>query len=135
MVLLGVGVLGVFLPLLPTTPFLLLAAACFVRSSDRLYSSLMNHRILGPFIRNYRDHKAISRSALASTLALLWATLAVSAILTPTTTLVRVILLGVGIGVTAHLLHLKRRPRACGGAGDEAIIGYGKGGNRSRNHE
>jgi hypothetical protein len=116
MILLGLGVLGVFLPLLPTTPFLLLAAACFVRSSDRLYSSLMNHRLLGPYIRNYRDHRAISRGALASTLALLWATLAVSAFLTPSTALVRVILLAVGIGVTAHLLSLRRRPGSCGGA-------------------
>lgn len=135
MVLLGVGVLGVFLPLLPATPFLLLAAACFVRSSERLYSSLMSHRLLGTCIRNYRDHRAISRSALVSTLALLWASLAVSAFLTPSTPLVRLILLGVGIGVTAHLFHLKRRPGSCGGAGEEAIIGYGKGGNRSRNHD
>jgi hypothetical protein len=129
------GVLGVFVPLLPATPFLLLAAACFVRSSDKLHSSLMSHRLLGPYIRNYRDHRAISRSALASTLAVLWATLAVSAFLTPSTPLVRLILLGVGIGVTVHLLHLKRRPGSCGGEGDDAIIGYGKGGNRSRNHD
>jgi len=128
-------VLGVFLPLLPTTPFLLLAAACFVRSSDRLYSSLMSHRLLGPYIRNYRDHRSISRRALASTLAFLWATLAVSAFLTPSTTPARLVLLGVGIGVTAHLLRLKRRPGTCGGAGGEAIIGHGKGGNRNRDHE
>jgi uncharacterized membrane protein YbaN (DUF454 family) len=59
----GLGVLGIFVPLLPTTPFLLVAAACFVRSSDRLYQRLITHRTLGPYIRNYREHRAITRRA------------------------------------------------------------------------
>jgi uncharacterized membrane protein YbaN (DUF454 family) len=95
----------------------------------------MSHRLLGPYIRNYRDHRAISKGALASTLAVLWTTLAVSAILAPTTTLAKVILLGVGIGVTAHLLHLRRGSDTCGGAGGETIIGHGKGGDLNRDHE
>lgn len=116
MLLLGIGVLGIFLPLLPSTPFLLLAAACFVRSSEKLYSSLMGHRLLGPFIRNYRDHRAMGSGALVSTLALLWATLAVSAFLTASSPIVKVLLLAVGIGVTVHLLFLwKRGSRTCRG--------------------
>jgi len=73
---LGLGALGVVLPLLPTTPFLLLAAACFFRSSDRLYDWLMRHRWFGPYIRNYREHRAIALGAKVGTLTLLWATLA-----------------------------------------------------------
>lgn len=62
---LAIGVVGVFVPLLPTTPFLLLAAACFFRSSDRLYSWLVNHKWLGSYIRNYREHRAMTRRAKA----------------------------------------------------------------------
>ena len=55
------GVLGVVLPVLPTTPFVLLAAACFARSSDRFYNGLLNHRIAGPIIADWREHRAMKR--------------------------------------------------------------------------
>ena len=57
------GILGIFLPLLPTTPFLLLAAACFFRSSPRLYNWLISHKRMGPYIRNFREHRAIPLKA------------------------------------------------------------------------
>lgn len=69
---LALGGLGLFLPLLPTTPFLILAAAAFARSSPRLHGWLLGHRVLGPVIRNWRDHRAIPpRAKLASVLAML----------------------------------------------------------------
>lgn len=55
------GGLGVVLPVLPTTPFLLLAAACFARSSDRFYNGMLNHRIAGPIIADWREHRAMKR--------------------------------------------------------------------------
>lgn len=59
----GLGILGVFLPLLPTTPFMLLAAWCFARSSERLHRWLLTHRTFGPIIENWNQHRAIPRKA------------------------------------------------------------------------
>ena len=69
---LSMGMLGVVLPLLPTTPFVLLSAYCFARSSQRLHDWLLNHRHFGPLIVNWREHRAIRRSAkVVSTISIL----------------------------------------------------------------
>ena len=103
----GLAAAGVFLPLLPTTPFLLLAAACFIRSSDRLYWWLTGHKWFGPYIRGYREHKAITTRARVVALLLLWATLGYAAIAVVNALAVRVLLSVVGVGVTLHLVRLK----------------------------
>ena len=69
---LGLAVLGVFLPLLPTTPFLLLASACYVRSSERLHGWLMRNRLLGGYIRNFKERRGIALRAKVTTVVLLW---------------------------------------------------------------
>ena len=66
------AVLGVFLPLLPTTPFLLLASACYVRSSERLHGWLMGNRLLGGYLRNFKEHRGVPLRARVVTVALLW---------------------------------------------------------------
>ena len=68
----GLGVLGIFLPLLPTTVFLLLAAACYARSSERFYLKLVNSPWLGGYIRNQREGRGMRRRDKIVTLALLW---------------------------------------------------------------
>jgi uncharacterized protein len=103
----GLGAAGIFLPLLPTTPFLLLAAACFFRSSDRLYNWLIHHKWFGHYIKQYREHKAISRQTKLATLLLLWVTLAFSALVVLDSVWARILLLAVGIGVTLHVLAMK----------------------------
>ena len=103
----GLAVAGVFLPLLPTTPFLLLAATCFVRSSDRLYRWLIAHKWFGSYIRNYREHHAITRRAKVVLLLMLWSVLAYTAIGVLSVTALRVLLLLIGLGVTLHVLRLK----------------------------
>lgn len=56
---LALGVTGMFLPMLPTTPFLLLSAAAWVKASPSLYNWLLNHKVFGEYIRNYREQRAI----------------------------------------------------------------------------
>ena len=104
---LGVGVLGIFLPLLPTTVFMLIAAACYARSSDRLYNWLLNHKVFGPYIKNWREHRAITRRTKIVILVVLWGTLAFSAFVAVKLLLVQILLLLVGIGVTLFILKVK----------------------------
>ena len=77
---LGLGALGVLLPLLPTTPFLILAAYFFSRSSRRLHAWLLDHPVFGPPIENWRAHRAISRGAKLAALVAILLILAVSAL-------------------------------------------------------
>jgi uncharacterized membrane protein YbaN (DUF454 family) len=69
-ILVGLGVLGIFLPLLPTTPLLLLAAACFSRSSERWHRWLLNHRTFGPIIKSWHANRCIPRRAKIISIAL-----------------------------------------------------------------
>ena len=69
---LALGILGIFLPLLPTTPFLLLTAALYFKGSPRLYNWLLNHRHFGPYIRNFRENKAIPLRAKIISLVVMW---------------------------------------------------------------
>ncbi len=77
------GVIGIFLPVLPTTPFLLLAAACFVRSSRRFYLWLVEHPKLGPWIRNYLEGQGIPLKGKVYALVLMWASITLSCFLVP----------------------------------------------------
>ena len=69
------GVLGIFLPMLPTTPFLLLSAAAWVKASPSLYEWLINHRVLGEYIRNFREHQAIPLRVKIISVSLVWLTI------------------------------------------------------------
>ncbi|WP_448376304.1 YbaN family protein, partial [Fervidobacterium sp.] len=88
----AIGVIGIFVPLLPTTVFLLLAAACYIRSSERFYYWLINHRWLGTYIRNYREGKGIPLKTKIFTISILWLTITLSAIFAVKSLIVRVIL-------------------------------------------
>ena len=103
----GVGTVGIFVPLLPTTPFYLLAAACFFRSSDRLYQWLIGNRWCGPYIRNYREHRAIPRHAKIIALVLLWGTIGHAVLALLDHLWLRILLVAIAVGVTLYLLRLK----------------------------
>lgn len=101
-----VGIVGVFIPLLPTTPFLLLASFCYLRSSERMYNWLMNHKIFGAYIYCYLTYKAVPKKTKFGTIIFLWSTLIFSMIVVSSFH-VRIFLFVVGLGVSAHLLMLK----------------------------
>ena len=103
---LALGVLGIFLPLLPTTPFLLLAAACYVRSSEALYRRLLANRYLGPYIRSYREGRGLPLGAKVATIALLWVVISLSAAFATGSWVLRGVLLLIAAGVTTYLLTL-----------------------------
>jgi uncharacterized membrane protein YbaN (DUF454 family)/ribosomal protein S18 acetylase RimI-like enzyme len=103
---LGLGIAGIFLPLLPTTPFLLLSAFCFLRSSPRLYDWLVNHRMFGLYISSYLKYRTVPLKVKTSALALLWLTMLTTILLLPSLA-VRIILVVVGLGVSAHILSLR----------------------------
>ena len=107
----SVGTIGVFVPLLPTTPFLLLATACFIRSSDRLYAWLIHHRWFGSYIRNYREYHAITLHAKIVSLTLLWGMIGYSAVFVARAWWLRALLGIIAVGVTIHLLHLNTLTR------------------------
>jgi uncharacterized membrane protein YbaN (DUF454 family) len=107
LVSLGLGVLGAFLPVLPTTPFLLLSAALFLRSHKGLYEWLMNHPKLGPYIKNFMVHKAIPLRVKVVALITLWLTLLYCAIFVAEHWALRLMFITVAVGVTAHILSYK----------------------------
>lgn len=100
----GLGTLGIFVPLLPTTPFLLLAAACFVRSSGRLHHWLMNHRVYGPVIRGYREHRALPASSKVTILVFTWTAILSSVLIL--THPMRFVLLAPAIGATWMMIRM-----------------------------
>ncbi|KES22535.1 MULTISPECIES: YbaN family protein [Pseudomonas] len=79
----ALGVAGIFLPLLPTTPFLLLAAACFMRSSQRFYDWLVSHPRLGPWIGDYLEGNGIPLKGKLYTVGLMWISIGFSCYLVP----------------------------------------------------
>lgn len=103
----GLGIAGIFLPLLPTTPFLLLAAACFIRSSDRLYQWLIQNKWFGSYIRNYQEYRALPLRAKVVALILLWTTMSYTVFVLVNHLALRVFLLLVAVIVTVYLLRLK----------------------------
>lgn len=103
----GLALIGIFVPVLPTTPFLLLAAACFVRSSDRLYNWLMHHKWFGEYIRHYREYRAVTLQAKIIALVLLWSVIGYTALVVVSAWWLRGLLAAIAVGVTLHLLHIK----------------------------
>lgn len=101
----GLGFIGMFLPVLPTVPFWLLAAACFLRGSARLYKWLMTHPQYGEYIYQYREAKAISNRTRIVAITMLWVGMAISIWIVPVTA-VKIGLAIIGTGVTVYLVRM-----------------------------
>ena len=104
---LALGAVGIFLPLLPTTPFLLLSAGCFLRSSDYFYRWITNHRLFGRFIRMYLKYRAVSVRSKALSLILLWPVMMSTVIFFVEHLWLRLLLIAIASGVTVHILKIR----------------------------
>ena len=103
----GIGVIGIIVPVLPTTPFLLLAAICYMRGSQRLYNALLCNRFIGSYVRNYLEGRGMSLKMKMWTLSLLWVAIVCTAVLATDSLIIRIILAVVLTGVTIHILTVK----------------------------
>ena len=109
----ALGVLGIFLPLMPTTVFLLLAAYCYSHSSERFHNWLMNNRWLGKYIKNYKSGQGITVRQKVTTIVILWASIGFSIWFVAAAFWLTLLLAAVAVGVTLHLVMLKTyRPEA-----------------------
>jgi len=105
------AVIGIFVPVLPTTPFLLLTAFFFLRSSERLYQWLLSHKVFGPYLHNYIRYRAMTIKAKRAAIATLWLSLAISIYLV-NKTYVDIILIVIGISVSCYILSIKTLHKA-----------------------
>jgi uncharacterized membrane protein YbaN (DUF454 family) len=105
----ALGTLGIILPVLPTTPFLLAAAAFYLRGSARMYRWLHTNRLFGEYLRRYRSGEGLPLKVKISTISLLWISLGASALFAiPDSMLwVRILLGLIGTGVTIHLVRIR----------------------------
>lgn len=101
-----IGAIGVFIPILPTTPFLLLAAACYLRGSERLYRWMLSNRIFGAFIRNYLEGRGIRFTQKIFTLMILWVMIFFSIFYVVESFLLRTLVFLIAMGVSVHIVML-----------------------------
>jgi uncharacterized membrane protein YbaN (DUF454 family) len=109
---LGVGIVGIFVPILPTTPFLLLATSFYARGSDKFHKWLLNNRILGSYIRHYIDGKGMPLRVKLFTIAFLWIAICSTVAFAVDDLAVRIILVLVSIGVSVHIALIKGYKKA-----------------------
>ncbi|MCB0804667.1 MAG: YbaN family protein [Bacteroidales bacterium] len=102
----GLGFLGIFVPLLPTTAFLLLAAWAFARSSERFYNWLLNNRLFGKYITSYLEGRGVPRQTKIWSVVLLWITILASALFFVGNIWIQVLLLLIALGVSIHIITL-----------------------------
>jgi len=103
------GIFGIFLPILPTTPFLLLAAACFARSSEKFYHQLLNNKYLGQYITDFREKRGVPLRVKIISVTLLWLTISYSAFFAVKILWVKILLFVIAICVSIHILSLKTK--------------------------
>ncbi len=103
----AIGIIGIIVPILPTTPFLLLAAACYLRSSERFYRRLLNNRLFGTYIGDYLAGRGMPLKTKVFTLLLLWIAIGISVCVGTQNLVVRIVLGLVAVGVTLHIMMIK----------------------------
>ncbi|MCX8064332.1 MAG: YbaN family protein, partial [Candidatus Hydrogenedentes bacterium] len=97
-----IGIIGIFIPILPTTPFLLLSAVCYANSFKKYYHWLLNTKWIGNYIKNYQEGKGISLRAKLFSISLLWFTIMFSVVFVLQNFFIRIVLIAIAISVTFH---------------------------------
>jgi uncharacterized membrane protein YbaN (DUF454 family) len=107
------GAIGMVLPLLPTTPFLLAAAACYYKSSEKMHKWLLTNKWFGEYIRNYTEGKGLTKKTKITALTVLWATILFSTVfmlnrLLPANLLLplQLVMIAIAVAVSIHILKL-----------------------------
>ena len=103
---LGIGLIGIVIPVLPTTPFLLLAAACYFRGSERLHRWLINNRVFGEFIRNYMAGKGIKIKQKIIAIIFLWSVIILSSIFMVENIVIKGLLIFIAAVISVHIITL-----------------------------
>ncbi len=113
LVCVGLGAIGIVLPILPTTPFLLAAAACFCKSSTRMYDWLLSNKWFGEYIRNYKEGRGLPMRTKITALTVMWITIGISTVfllhlLLPSQLILplQIVMIAVAVGVSIHILRL-----------------------------
>jgi uncharacterized membrane protein YbaN (DUF454 family) len=107
----GLGVIGIFLPVLPTTPFLLAAAWCYARSSEKFYKWLISNKWFGKYIKDYREGKGIPVGVKIITITLLWLTILLSIFFVVFNMYFRIIMIVIAVLVTIHIALVKTKKK------------------------
>jgi uncharacterized protein len=107
--LVGIGILGIFLPLLPTTIFLILASACFMKSSPRANEWLKSNKYLGPYVKNYQEKTGLTINLKIINIIILWISISISAFYLTEEFYLRLLLAAIAVGVTIHLILIKTK--------------------------
>lgn len=107
MTFLGIGAVGIVLPVLPTTPFVIVSALCFSKSSKRFERWISKNRYFGSYIENYKTKKGVPFDVKIKSIIFLWAMLLVSAFVFISNIYLQILLMVIGLGVTAHIWMLK----------------------------
>lgn len=106
-ILVLIGTIGIFLPVLPTTIFLILASACFIKSSPRAHQWLRNHKLFGQYIKNYEEKSGLTLKSKFFNILFLWIMISISILFFTSEIVIKIVLLLIAIGVTIHLLMIK----------------------------
>jgi len=102
----GLGVMGIVLPILPTTHFLLLAAACYAHSSERFYVRLLSNRLFGQYIRDWRENKGLTIATKLWVIFVLVVTMGISIVFFVPILAVKLLLASIGLGITIYIWRL-----------------------------
>ena len=105
----ALGIIGAFLPVMPTTVFLILAASCYARASTRFYHQLVSHPTFGPIVLDWREHRSMKARTKGMAVVMILVTFAITLWLSPITW-VRILHIGIGAALVAFILRIKTRP-------------------------